>query len=231
MENMIEFDPSMNERYEDVLFGVLVLKGFHATAEGQKAFKKLVQEELELVRSLHADYNRKLFSETDEVISPYVRYYKKFKKTYHVLPQLESILSGKGFPDTLPLVQVLFMTEIKTSLLIAGHDLEKMKLPLTMHMARGGEEYIGAGGREVALKPNDICLKDQQGYILSIIYGQDEKTRIDEQTTDAFFLIDGVPQLERKHYEEGLKAMLHYINVLDPNITPSEMKVIGCKAK
>ena len=31
---------------------------------------------------------------------------KNFKKTYHVLPQLESILNGKELPDAVPLVQV-----------------------------------------------------------------------------------------------------------------------------
>ena len=31
---------------------------------------------------------------------------KNFKKTYHVLPQLESILNGKELPDAVALVQV-----------------------------------------------------------------------------------------------------------------------------
>jgi DNA/RNA-binding domain of Phe-tRNA-synthetase-like protein len=124
-------------------------------------------------------------------------------------------------------VQAMFLTEIKTSLLIAGHDLGKCSLPLTIQMSQGGETYEGFGNRMIAVKPNDICLSDQEGLILSIIYGQDEKTRITEDTSHVLFLVDGVPGLDKIHFEDGLNTLMSYLNVLDPSADVIEKKVIS----
>ncbi|MCI1946306.1 phenylalanine--tRNA ligase beta subunit-related protein [Clostridium luticellarii] len=227
---MIEIHPNMNNQYQNTFFGILVLQNFHEQPGGKEAFHRFTYDELESIRSSHSNYDRKVFCETDEVVKPYARYYKKFKKTYHVLLQLESILNGKDFPDTIPLVQVLFMAELKTSLLIAGHDLKKCHLPLTIKMSQGGETYSGAGSHSIVLKPKDICLKDQKMYILSIIYGQDDTTRITKETKDVLFLIDGVPGLDKYHIEKGLETLLRYVRVFAPDTVPIDMRVIGTSA-
>ncbi|MEW9124750.1 MAG: phenylalanine--tRNA ligase beta subunit-related protein, partial [Thermotaleaceae bacterium] len=184
-------------------------------------------KELNNFQYIHGDYERKAFIEGNNVVNPYVRYYKRFKKTYHVLPQLESVLSGKKFPEETTLVQILFLAELKTHLLIAAHDLKKCHPPLTIQMSQGGETYLGSNNRNIILKPKDICLRDTDDYILSIVYGQDERTRITKETTDVLFLIDGVPGLERKYVEDGLATLLSYIRAFDPDIKPKEMKVIS----
>lgn len=227
---MIEIHPNMNDQYKNTFFGILVLQNFCEQTGGKETFRRFAYDELKNIRNSHSNYDRKVFCETDEVVKPYVRYYKKFKKTYHVLPQLESILNGKDFPDAIPLVQALFMTELKTSLLIAGHDLKKCHLPLTIQMSKGGETYSGAGNRSIVLKPKDICLKDQKNYILSIIYGQDDTTRITKGTTDVLFLIDGVPGLDKLHIERGLETLLEYVRMFAPGIAPIDMRIIGTSA-
>ncbi|MCH3965812.1 MAG: hypothetical protein LKE46_16485 [Clostridium sp.] len=227
---MIEIHPNMNNQYQNTFFGILVLQNFYGQPGRKDVFSRFTYDELESIRSSHSNYDRKAFCKTDEVVNPYVRYYKKFKKTYHVLLQLESILNGKDFPDAIPLVQALFMTELKTSLLIAGHDLKKCHLPLTIQMSKGGETCLGAGNRGIVLKPKDICLRDQKNYILSIIYGQDDTTRITEKTTDVLFLIDGVPGLDKCHIEKGLETLLRYVRVFAPDTVPIDMRVIGTSA-
>ena len=60
----------------------------------------------------------------------YDTYYKRFKKTYHVQLQLESIVfKGKSIPSVAALVEAMFMAEIKNMLLTAGHDLEACRCP------------------------------------------------------------------------------------------------------
>src|SRR5262245_56715413 len=55
------------------------------------------------------------------VRSAYVRYYKRFGKTYHVQLQVESIVSkGKSLPDVTPLVDAIFVAEVDTLVLTAG---------------------------------------------------------------------------------------------------------------
>lgn len=229
-DKMIKIDENMNDRYQNTSFGILVFQNFCEQPGSKKIFNNIVYNELDEIRKYHSNYDRKTFCENDEVVQQYVRYYKRFKKTYHVLPQLESVLNGKVFPDTIPLVQALFMTELKTSLLIAGHDLKKCQLPLTITMSQGDETFFGSGNRNIVLKPNDICLKDQENYLLSIIYGQDEKTLITQETTDVLFLIDGVPGLERKYVEQGLEALLRYVRVFSPHANPIDMRVISASS-
>jgi hypothetical protein len=59
-----------------------------------------------------------------EPLKTYNNYYKKFKKTYHVLLQLESIVfKNKSIHKVASLVEVMFIAELKNLLLTAGHDL------------------------------------------------------------------------------------------------------------
>ena len=227
---MIKIHPNMSDQYQNTFFGILVLQNFCEQSGGKERFHKFIYNELKNIRNFHSNYNRKDFCETDETVRPYIHYYKTFKKTYHVLPQLESILNGKDFPNAIPLVQALFMTELKTSLLIAGLDLKKCHLPLTILMSKGGETYLGSGNRSIVLKPKDICLRDEKNYILSIIYGQDDTTRITKETTEVLFLIDGVPGLDKRHIEEGLETLLGYVRMFAPDTVPIDMKIIGTSA-
>ena len=49
-----------------------------------------------------------------KTIAAYNDYYKKFKKTYHVQAQLESILfKDRSIPNVAALVEAMFMAEIK----------------------------------------------------------------------------------------------------------------------
>ena len=89
----------------------------------------------------------------------YVNYYKRFKKTYHVLLQLESIvLKKKSIPNVAPLVETMFMAELKNLLLTAGHDMDAVRLPIMVDLSQGNERYILLNGQEKELAPGDICL-------------------------------------------------------------------------
>ena len=62
------------------------------------------------------------------VMAAYRKYYKRFKKTYHVQLQVESITKkGKQLPNVSPLVDANFMAEVETFVLTAGHDIAKLK--------------------------------------------------------------------------------------------------------
>ena len=72
----------------------------------------------------------------------YDAYYKRFKKTYHVQLQLESIaFKGKSIPSVAALVEAMFMAEVKNMLLTAGHDLDTLQLPARLDVTKGDEVY------------------------------------------------------------------------------------------
>ena len=92
-------------------------------------------------------------------IQAYTAYYKRFNKTYHVLLQLESVaFKGRSIPRVAALVEAMFMAELNNQLLTAGHDLDVLRLPVTVGIAAGNEQYTMLNGREQALANGDMFM-------------------------------------------------------------------------
>lgn len=223
---MVTFDANMQERYAGVNFGILHLSGFAASTARQAEFTFYAQGELHKIRERHAGYDRKQFCKEDKIVLPYVTYFKKFKKTYPVLLQIESMLEGKEIPATPPLVQAMFLTELCMSVLLSAHDLQKTEPPFNICQAGGGETYIAANGQQLTLKPKDIFMADGQGPVLSVIYGQDAKTRVTVDTTDACYVLAGVPGLSTEHCQKSLAYLMQALRIFCPEAKPSLMEVI-----
>ncbi len=158
----------------------------------------------------------------------YSDYYKKFKKTYHVLLQLESVaLRGKGIPEAPPFVQIMFMAELKNLLLTAVHDLTKISLPVTVHTASGEETYKTMGGKVQTLKMGDIFMADQEGIISSIIYGPDARTQVTYSTTQALYTAyvpTGIPVQSVTNHLIYIKNM---ITILSPSSKIGSMEILS----
>src|SRR5215831_18984840 len=104
---MIPVENRVFENYPGAHFGILYVENFEVVNLTDFAMVKAT--EIENLKKQYSHYERKTFVQTDPVCH-YVRYYKSFKKTYHVLQQFESILlKDKTIPDADPLVQVLFL--------------------------------------------------------------------------------------------------------------------------
>jgi DNA/RNA-binding domain of Phe-tRNA-synthetase-like protein len=150
-------------------------------------------------------------------IQAYVQYYAKFEKTYHLLLQLESVaLKGKPIPSVAALVEAMFMAEIKNSLLTAGHDLEKVSLPLTLGVATGGERYQGIRGRDETCKAGDMLIADGEGIISSIMCGPDARTRLAPWTTRALFTVYAPEGVEEGALRSHLQELEEYVRLVSP---------------
>jgi DNA/RNA-binding domain of Phe-tRNA-synthetase-like protein len=123
-------------------------------------------------------------------IEAYSRYYGQFRKTYHVLLQLESVaLKGRPIPRVAALVEAMFMAELKNQLLTAGHDLAALQGSVTVGVATGDERYILMNGKEQILAAGDMFMADAAGAISSIVYGPDGRSRITPATRDVLFAV------------------------------------------
>ena len=121
------------------------------------------------------------------VLQIYSEYYKRFKKTYHVQLQLESIvLKGKSIPTMAALVECMFMAEVKNMLLTAGHDLDTLQLPLTLDVTQGIESYTVMRGENQIVKSGDMTISDELGIVSNVIYGPDQRTQITAETRNAW---------------------------------------------
>ena len=213
---MITLTERFRAIYPSADFGALVVKNFKPAADN--GFADLLSSELQKIRSRFPDYVRAEYVQ-HEPLCHYVNYFKKFKKTYFVLQQIESIaVKGQDFPDTFPAVQVLYLSELKNALLIAVYDLDSMQEPVFFDVAAGGERFSGVNDREIILKENDIFMRDAKGIVVSNIYGQDGRTRVKKESQNILFVVNGVEGLSKETIQAALDDMAVYLKTFDPDV-------------
>jgi DNA/RNA-binding domain of Phe-tRNA-synthetase-like protein len=161
-------------------------------------------------------------------IQAYDVFYKRFKKTYHVLLQLESVvLKGKPIPHVAALVEAMFMAELKNLLLTAGHDLEAVQMPITLNVSDGSERFIRLNGQEQVLKPGDMFIADAQGVISSVIYGPDQRTRIMPDTRQALFTVYAPAGIGEQAVYQHLQDIQANIMLVAPEAKVVSLEVYG----
>jgi len=162
------------------------------------------------------------------ILKAYDDYYKQFKKTYHVQLQLESIaFKGKSIPSVAALVEAMFMAEMKDLLLTAGHDLDSVRLPMTLDAAQGNETYTLLRGTEQVTKAGDMMIRDSEGIISSIIHGPDQRTQITPQTRNAVFTTYAPAGIGEDAVMNHLKQIQQNIEVIAPDARVELLKVFG----
>ena len=212
---MFEVTSAWKATYPEALAGVLVMRAVsnpphHAELERQKA---ALEENL---RAQFSGLDRAAIA-SHPVLQAYGDYYRQFKKTYHIQLQLESIVhKGKSIPSVAALVESMFMAEMQDMLLTAGHDLDKLDLPLTLDVATGTEQYTLLRGEAQTLKPGDMMIRDQSDVISSILYGPDQRTQITAGTRNVIFTVYAPPGIEATRVTEHLEHIKENVFVFAP---------------
>jgi DNA/RNA-binding domain of Phe-tRNA-synthetase-like protein len=83
----------------------------------------------------------------------------------------------------------MFMAEMKSFILTAGHDLDRTLGQIQLDSAQGDETYQNLRGERVTCKAGDMLMSDSQAVICSIIYGQDQRTRITGDTRRVLYVM------------------------------------------
>ncbi|MGD0707126.1 MAG: phenylalanine--tRNA ligase beta subunit-related protein [Anaerolineaceae bacterium] len=163
-------------------------------------------------------------------IPAYSAYYKRFNKTYHVLGQLVSVVfKGKPIPSVASLVEAMFMAELKNRLLTAGHDLDQLRLPVALNVARGDEHYTLLRGQDQVLKAGDMMMADQAGIISSIVYGPDQRTQISAGTKNVLFAVYAPEGIDPQTIEAHLQDIRDLVLVVSPSATVKLLQVFGAQ--
>jgi len=213
---LIIISDKIKKVYPKALLGILLMKNVC----NPNQHEELNQCKFELENSL-----RKKFANLNkadlkgmEPIKTYHDYYKRFKKTYHILLQLESIVfKNKSIPKVTSLVEAMFMTELKNLLLTAGHNLDVVDIPIKLDVASGGEKYTLLSG--------DMMISDSQGIISSIIYGPDKRTQITPDIQNVLFTVYAPPGIEKSKVFLHLQDIQNYVHIIAPESEVELLKV------
>lgn len=212
---MFEVTSAWKSAFPGAQVGVLVVRdvinpGHHPELEKSKA---RIEDQL---RSRFSGPDR-VAASSHPILQAYNTYYRRFKKTYHVQLQLESIVrKGKSIPSVSSLVGAMFMAEMKNMLLTAGHDLISLNLPLTLDVSKGTERYTLMRGDEQVLKSGDMFIRDRDSVISSIIYGPDRRTQITAATRNVVFTVYAPAGIEEQAVKEHLQDIRNYMMVFSP---------------
>ena len=161
-----------------------------------------------------------------ERLQAYRAYYKRFKKTYHVQLQLESIaFKGKSIPRVAALVEAMFAAELKNCLLTAGHDLDVVEPPVKLDVALGSETFTRINGQEQQLKAGDMFIADTQGVLSAVIYGPDQRTRILPTTRRALFTVYAPPGVGTEAVRQHLQDIEAYARMIAPQAETELLRV------
>lgn len=147
-----------------------------------------------------------------EILQPYVRYFKMFKKTYHLFLQLESFIhKNRPLPFITPLVSAYFLTELETGVLASAHDLDKVEGPLTLEKSAGGESLTLINGEERTAPAGDALLKDTKGLLTCVIQGQDTRTILSPGSRSAAYFVYGPPGVDTPALTTALEIVAGHL--------------------
>jgi len=103
---------------------------------------------------------------------------------------LESaIFENRPLPSGLALVQAVVAAELKNMLLTAVHDLDAVQPPLEIGISTGDEVYTTLRGIQQRLKAGDMLVRDQAGVLSCVVYGPDERTKIQPGTASLLAVV------------------------------------------
>lgn len=213
---MLTKSEDFKRTYPDAKLGILIMndvKNLKTNPEFMKT-KSLLKEQL---LTQYKNYDRKEFVKSEPMYY-YKNYYKKFKKTYPVLLQLESVvLKSNPIPNVSTIVEAMFISELKNMLLTAAHDLDKIEMPIQLNLTHGTESFIGISSKEQFTAANDMMLSDQKGIISSILNGPDYRTRITNDTRNVLFCVYAPTGIDNITIHNHLNDIIKYVSIFSPN--------------
>lgn len=224
MPPLFEVTSAWKASYPEAHAGLLVMRSASNPAHDPalESRKDALEEQL---RSQFSGQDRAMIA-SHPVLQAYAEYYRRFKKTYHIQLQLESIvLKGKSIPGVAALVESMFMAEMQDLLLTAGHDLDVLQLPLTLDIATGTEQYTLLRGDNQILKTQDMMISDREGVISSIIYGPDQRTQITPATQNVVFTVYAPPGIDKQTVVEHLQHIKDNVLIFAPQAEVKHLEV------
>lgn len=223
---MITASADWKASFPGTFFGILVMDGIGNSA-GNSGIEEIKSSLEESLRKRHSGKSRKEIA-LEPPFEAYERYFRKFGQGYPVLHQVETVvLKGKPIFSPSPLVAAMFMAELKNGLLTAGHDLDKVLLPLLLDVSKGGESYTAMGGKERKLTPGDMFLSDRKGILSSVLYGPDDRSSITAETSRALFTVYGAPSLAAKELHAHLEEIEELVSTLSPEAKRKELLILS----
>lgn len=220
----ITASPRWQQTFPGGCVGILEMAGIDQSHAGAalESRKRVLEAEL------RAAYSNRVRQDilALPVMAAYAAYYRQFKKTYHVLLQLESVAQkDKSLPAVAPLVDAAFITELETGVLTASHDVARLLPPLIVDATSGTELFTQMNGTARTLRPGDMCMADATGVICTIIYGQDSHSPVTPATTHVLYVAYAPAGVGQERTREHLEKLRDTVLLVDSAAVTQQLAV------
>lgn len=181
------------------------------------------------LREKFADFSRNDYLELP-VMGAYHRYYRKFRYSNHVLLQLESVVhKDKSLPNVSPLVDANFAAELDTLILTAGHDVAKLREPVTIDVAQEGDKIIQMNGKEKDVPVGDMLMRDAEEVACTILRGQDNRSPISKGTIHVLYVSYAPAGITEAQVQAQLDLIVKHVRLFAPECAVVQNKSICAK--
>jgi DNA/RNA-binding domain of Phe-tRNA-synthetase-like protein len=206
--------------------GLLEISGVEKTRTSTRLDDRKLETEARL-RARFKGFTRQEFSALP-VMSAYLRYYKRFGKTYHVQLQVESIVSkGKSLPNVTPLVDANFVAEVETLVLTAGHDAAKLQGAVSIDVSRDGDQMTQMNGALKPLAAGDMIMRDANGVCCSILYGQDDRSPISSATSHVLYVAYAPAGVPAEVVDGQLRQIEENVRLFSPTVSIEQRRLLS----
>ncbi len=179
------------------------------------------------LRGRYRDFSRQDLL-TLPILSAYGAYYRRFKKTYHVQLQVESIaLKGKRLPTCL--LQSTPASWRRWRLSCSRRDTMSAKLSgsIVIDASREGDHIVQMGGAFKDLRPGDMIMRDAQGVCCSIIYGQDDRSPISPESSHVLYVAYAPAGVPPERVDLQLRSILENVRLCSPTTVVEQRRLIS----
>jgi DNA/RNA-binding domain of Phe-tRNA-synthetase-like protein len=213
--SILTVSPRWQEQHPGASVGLLAMRGVTNPASHDQLNAVAAELEAE-IRGSYGEMERAELRASPP-LPAYAAYYKRWGQRYHVAMQFESVAQkGKPVPRVAALVESMFIAELRNRLLTAGHDLDRLALPL--HLGSGaGETFTAPNGEEQNVKEGDMFIADADGLVLSaVITGPSDFARIGPETTSALFYVYAPPGVDTGALSRHLDEIERNVRLIAP---------------
>src|SRR5271157_4507441 len=192
-------------------FSLEVLEKFPGICVAEGDVKLEIKQDssgLEDLKTKVADEIRSRFTLENVKDDPMFRAYRDFFWSVGVDPTktrpasealVRRLLSGGKLPNINVAVDAYNLASAISSVPIAAFDADLLDGPLTMTFAVEGESFLGIGMKEpVALRPNQVILRDARHVIAIYPYRDSDDTKVTPATKNIHLVSCGVPKIEKR---------------------------------
>ena len=184
------------EAYPGLGFGLALISGCR-NSENPPGFDQYKRKLLRKMRK------RDTLAQITTRIDTYEAFFRHFGYECPLTKHLKRTVNS-GFPRYDLFVDGHFMAEMCAGILVAVTDADRFDGELTLDVADAGEECQGMGGRRFVMQKDEIVLRDEKDIVCVLCQGADEKTRVQDNTTDVLYYAYAVPGIDQEHLKDGL---------------------------